>query len=184
MLRRAVLAFLLAAVLAPPAFAHSLKELEDQLVGKEKDFQPVDVPAPGFTLIDADGRIIRLADFRPKVVVLNFIYTNCPQECPLHAEKIAGIQTLINHTPMRELVEFVTITTDPKRDRGQVLTDYGKTHGLDAANWVFLTAPPDQPEDSSRKLAKAYGLEFTKDVEVMLAPGSLLMSSISRAACV
>jgi hypothetical protein len=70
--RRAVLAFLLAADLAPPAFAHSLKELEDQLVGKEKDFQPVDVPAPGFTLIDADGRTIRLADFRPKAHGLEF----------------------------------------------------------------------------------------------------------------
>jgi protein SCO1 len=171
MLRRTLLAFLLAAILAPPAYAHSLKELEDKLVGKEKDFQPVDVAAPEFTLTDADGRTVSLADFRGKVVVLNFIYTNCTQECPLHAEKIAGIQSLINHTPMRDLVEFVTITTDPKRDHGQVLSDYGKVHGLDAANWLFLTAAPDQPEDSTRKLAKAYGLEFTKDVEVMLVPG-------------
>jgi hypothetical protein len=53
MLRRSLLAFLLAAILAPPAYAHSLKELEDKLVGKEKDFQPVDVAALEFTLTDA-----------------------------------------------------------------------------------------------------------------------------------
>ena len=111
MLRRTLLAFLLAAVLAPPAYAHSLKELEDQLAGKERDFQPVDVAAPEFTLTDADGRTVILSDFRGEVVVLNFVFTNCTQECPLHAEKIAAIQTLINHTPMRDLVAFVTITT-------------------------------------------------------------------------
>jgi hypothetical protein len=57
MLRRTLLAFLLAAILAPPAYAHSLKELEDKLVSKEKDFQPVDVAALEFTLTDADGSL-------------------------------------------------------------------------------------------------------------------------------
>ena len=165
MLRGTILAFLLSVVLAPPANAHTLKELEDQLLVREKYFQPVDLAAPEFTLSDADGPTVSLADFRGKVVVLNFIYTNCPDECPLQAEKIAKIQTLINHTPMRDQVAFVTITTDPKRDRGQVLSDYGKAHGLDAANWVFLTTGPDQPEDASRKLARAYGLEFTPEAD-------------------
>ena len=64
---------------------------------------------------------------------------------------------------MKDLVAFVTISTDRARDHGQPLSDYGKAHGLDATNWVFLTAGPDQPEDTTRKLAKAYGLEFTPD---------------------
>lgn len=69
---------------------------------------------------------------------------------------------MINQTPMKEMVEFVTITTDPKRDAGLVLRDYGKAHGLDPANWVFLTSAPDKPEDSTRKIAEAYGLKFTE----------------------
>src|SRR5260370_32949771 len=126
LLRRTILAFLLIAVLALPAHAHSLKELDDQLISKEKYFQPVDIAAPEFTLRGADGGAVSLTDYRGKVVVLNFVYTNCPDECPLQPEKIARIQTLITHTPMRDLVAFVTITTDPQRDRGQVLSDYGK----------------------------------------------------------
>jgi protein SCO1/2 len=39
----------------------------------------------------------------------------------------------------------------------------GRAEVLDAANWVFLTAGPDQTEDTTRKLARAYGLEFTPD---------------------
>jgi protein SCO1/2 len=158
-----ILAFMVAAAIAPAASAHSLKDLDHELFSKEKFFQPVDIAAPGFSLKDADGRTFSLSDFHGKVVVLNFIYTNCPDACPLQAEKIAGIQKIINQTPMKDLVSFVTITTDPKRDYGQVLSDYGRAHGLDSANWVFLTAGPDQPEDATRKLARAYGLEFTPD---------------------
>ncbi|HET6159938.1 MAG TPA: SCO family protein [Dongiaceae bacterium] len=68
--------------------AHSLEEVEAETSQKEKYFQPIDKPAPDFTLRDADGRIVRLIDFRGKVVVLHFIYTHCPDICPLHAERI------------------------------------------------------------------------------------------------
>lgn len=129
---------------------------------KEKYFQPMDREAPGFTLEGADGRAADLVDFRGKVVVLHFIYTKCPDVCPLHAERIAEIQRMINATPMQELVQFITITTDPENDTSEVLRDYGRTHGLDPANWTFLTAGRDRPGDATRKLAEAYGLKFTK----------------------
>lgn len=156
------LALALASATAPTASAHSLEELESTLVGKEKFFQPMNAAAPDFALRDANGRAVTLADFRSKVVVLHFIYTNCPDACPLHAERIAEIQRMVNPTPMKEDVQFVTITTDPKRDSPEVLRDYGRTHGLDPANWVFLTAGPDQPDDTTRRLAEKYGLKFTK----------------------
>lgn len=154
---------------APSAFTHSLKEVEQNIHDQEKYFQPVDSEAPGFTLQDADGRVVRLTDFKGKVVVLNFIYANCPDVCPLQSEKIAAIQEMVNITPMKTQVQFVSITTDPKRDRGEDLRDYGDNHGLDAANWTFLTAAPSEPEDVTRQLAKSYGLKFvvTKDGEQM-----------------
>lgn len=154
-------ALVLAAI--PPALAHSLQELNEELKGTEQYFQPVDSATPDFTLQDADGHLVRWADFRGKVVVLHFIYTNCPDICPLHAERIAQIQSMVNQTPMKDKVEFITITTDPKRDTGEVLRIYGKAHGLSSANWVFLTAPKDAPDDITRKLAEAYGLKFTED---------------------
>lgn len=148
--------------MAPAAFAHSLHELETELGTREKYFQPIDKRAPDFTLQDAAGRAVSLADFRGKVVVLHFIYTHCPDVCPLHAERIAEIQNLVNRSPMKQLVEFITITTDPKRDRGDVLNDYGRAHGLDPVNWLFLTTRSDQPEDLTRKLAQQFGHRFDK----------------------
>src|SRR5438105_7929418 len=160
--RRVILAAICLVAIRAPAQAHSLQELEKQLSNEERYFQAVDSDAPEFKLIDADGQTVRLSDFRGKVVVLHFIYTNCPDVCPLHAERIAEIQSMVNITPMKSEVEFITVTTDPKRDRGQALRDYGGAHGLDRVNWTFLTTALNQPENTTRKIAEAYGLEFTQ----------------------
>lgn len=161
-LKAAALVATLLSVLATPAVAHSLEELQSRLSSRDKYFQPVDQPAPEFTLMDATDREVSLTDFRGKVVVLNFIYTNCGDVCPLHSQVIAQLQSMINISPMKERVAFVSITTDPSRDMGKLLTEYGEAHGLDPANWSFLTSPADAPEDATRKVAKAYGLEFTE----------------------
>jgi protein SCO1/2 len=150
------------AMLASPAWPHSLEAVEQQIHDSDRYFQAVDSQAPDFTLVDGSGHGVRMTDLRSKVVVLHFIYTQCKDVCPLHAERIAELQSMINQTPMKDMVRFVTITTDPKRDKGQILRDYGAAHGLDPANWMFLTAAPSDPEDTTRKLAKAYGLEFTQ----------------------
>src|SRR5437016_3945075 len=155
LLRTFALALSLAAIV--PASAHSLKELETTLGDREQYFQSIDKDAPAFVLQRADGRAVSLADLRGKVVVLHFIYTNCPDVCPLHAERIAEIQTMVNQSPMKQQVEFVTITTDPSRDKGEVLRNYGHAHGLDPVNWIFLTTKPDQAEDTTRKLAEQFG---------------------------
>ena len=153
---------MLAAVAASgTAAAHSLAEVESELGGKERYFQPIDRAAPDFTLRDPAGRVVRLTKLRGEVVVLHFIYASCPDVCPLHAEKIADIQAMVNRTPMKEQVRFVTITTDPVRDTPVGMQGYGPAHGLDPANWTFLTTLSDQPEDQTRRLAQALGHTFT-----------------------
>ena len=150
--------------------AHSLKDLETQLGDREKYFQPFDRKAPGFTLEDADARAVRLADYRGRVVVLHFIYASCRDVCPLHAHRIAQIQKMINRTPMRDEVQFISITTDPETDTGDVLRDYGSAHGFDPANWMFLTSGRDRLA-ATRELAERYGHKFTKTDDGYLVHG-------------
>lgn len=160
-IRRWALALLLVS-LSSAAWAHSLKDLETLLGDKEKYFQSVDKAAPDFALQDLDGKPVRLSDLRGKVVVLHFIYAGCPDVCPLHADRIAEIQSMVNQTPMKEQVQFVTITTDPKNDAPDLLRAYGEQHRLDPANWTFLTTGARQPEDTTRKLAEQFGHKFMK----------------------
>ena len=39
---------------------------------------------------------------------------------------------------------------------------YAEAHGADPVNWLFLSTWPSHPEDTTRTLAKDYGLEFTQ----------------------
>jgi len=159
-LTRVFLGLGLAAALPAPASAHSLKDLEDQLTAREPYIEVVNRPAPDFALQDADGHGTSLKDLRGKVVVLYFVYASCPDVCPLLSEKIAAIQRQIDTTPMRDIVDFVAVTTDPVRDTPEVMRGYGPAHGLDPVNWRFLTSGADYPT-ATRELAKSYGLEFT-----------------------
>lgn len=164
---RALVGYLFVAAMlsafAPGASAHSVEETQSMIGQEEKYFQAIDRPAPDFTLRTADGRVIRLADFRKKVVVLHFIYTHCPDVCPLHAERIAQIQSMVMQGHMQDRVQFITVTTDPTRDTLDVMREYAKAHGLDPANWLFLTTTEDQPEDTTRRLAESFGHKFTKE---------------------
>src|SRR5918996_3334037 len=157
-----LIALLLTAATVTPSAAHSLSELQGMLGDREKYFQPIDREAPDFTLEGAEGRAVSLADLRDTVVVLHFVYTGCPDVCPLHAERIAKVQEMVNQTPMRELVQFVTITTDPGHDTPEVMRAYGPAHGLDSINWMFLTSGPDRPDDTTRNLAERFGHMFTQ----------------------
>ena len=157
----ALIAGLWICALPAAVVAHSLDELEETLLEREAYLEVVYRPAPGFTLRTAAGEAVSLTDFRGQVVVLNFIYTSCPDVCPLHSEAIAAIQERVNATPMRDVVRFVSITTDPAQDTPEVLGAYGPVHGLDPVNWVFLTSGSELPEATTRELAARYGLKFT-----------------------
>lgn len=92
--------------------------------------------APGFTLTDGrTGTPLALADLRGKVVVLSFLYTRCPDVCPLTAATFRATQ--------RELgadsgdVVFLAVSTDPEGDTPQAVQAFSRDHGLDAG-WHYL----------------------------------------------
>jgi protein SCO1/2 len=156
---------------ARSALPHSLESLQQELFEKEKYFEIKDAVPLELALENADGKLISFTDLRGKVIVLHFIYTRCPDVCPLHSEKIADIQKMINITPMKEQVEFISITTDPGNDTPGVLRSYGGLHGLDSTNWLFLTKRKSDPEDATRKLAEKFGHGFDKTKDGMQMHG-------------
>lgn len=91
-----------------------------------KKFLSVDVTgAPwgrGFELTDHTGKRRASADFRGKVALLFFGYTNCPDMCPTAlAEMAATVQAL---GPDGARVQGLFVTLDPARDTPEVLAKY------------------------------------------------------------
>lgn len=47
---------------------------------------------PPFSLMERDGRRITLSDLKGKVSIVNFIYTNCPDTCPIQSAQMKQLQ--------------------------------------------------------------------------------------------
>jgi protein SCO1 len=75
-----------------------------------------------FRLSDPDGRVRSLADFRGKVVLLFFGFTQCPDVCPTTLARAAKVKQLLGAQVDKLQVIFVTL--DPERDSPVVLRAY------------------------------------------------------------
>lgn len=72
------------------------------------------VAAPGISLTGQNGNTVHLSDFRGKVVLIFFGYTNCPDECPATMAILRQVRTDLGTAAADIQVLFVT--TDPVRD--------------------------------------------------------------------
>ncbi len=85
-------------------------------------------PAPDFLLKDQFGNSISLAQFKGKLVVLTFLYTHCPDVCPLTADKLyVTMQSLGNNA---QQVAVLAISMDPKGDTVAAVQNFAKLHKL------------------------------------------------------
>ena len=75
-----------------------------------------------FSLLDPDGNVRTLADFKGKVVVMFFGYTQCPDICPTTLTEMQQVMTLLG--PQSDKVQVLFVTVDPERDTAAILKQY------------------------------------------------------------
>jgi protein SCO1 len=113
---------------------------------RSPEFEAVDITGVdwgrGFELNDHNGVKRTLADFRGKVAMLVFGYTQCPDMCPTTLALLAGSLERMGEDARDVQVLFVTV--DPKRDTREVLAQY-----VPAFHPTFLGLYAD-PETTAR----------------------------------
>jgi protein SCO1 len=75
-----------------------------------------------FSLLDVDGKTRTLADFKGKVVVMFFGYTQCPDVCPTTLTEMQQAMVLLG--PQADKVQVLFVTVDPARDTAAILKQY------------------------------------------------------------
>ncbi len=78
--------------------------------------------ARDFALTDHNGKARTLADFKGKVVLLFFGYTQCPDVCPTTLSELA--QVMKEMGPKADQVQVLFVTVDPERDTQALLAQY------------------------------------------------------------
>ncbi|MBO36984.1 MAG: hypothetical protein CL612_04035 [Anaerolineaceae bacterium] len=106
------------------------------------DIQPP-VLAKNFTLIDQNREIVSLDDFQHKVVMMTFLYTNCPEACPLVAANFVKTKKELSRRSDADDLIQILISTDPEHDTPHRLSTY--TRGI-GGDWHFLTGRFEEVE--------------------------------------
>ncbi len=118
-------------------------------------FQGVDLTgaayARGFSLPDQNGQLRTLEDFKGKVVVVFFGFTQCPDVCPTTLHELAQVKQALGADGDR--VQGVFISVDPERDTPELLKAY--LAGFDPS-FVALRGSPEQLKDVAKEFKVYY----------------------------
>jgi cytochrome oxidase Cu insertion factor (SCO1/SenC/PrrC family) len=137
----------MAAAQATPAASVILAEAVDGAAN------PMDAPAPAFTLTDQHDRQVSLAGLRGKVILLTFLDPVCVTECPLIAQEFRAAGQQLGARARQ--VDLVAININPLYNQLAYTQAFDQQEELAGVpDWLYLTGSPGQ----LRKIYTAYGV--------------------------
>jgi len=93
-------------------------------------------PAPGLALRNYTGRRVSIEAFRGKAVLVTFVYTHCPNVCPLIISGLAAAQRGLGKEA--GLVRIVAVTVDPRRDTPSAVRAFLAARGATGRMYYLL----------------------------------------------
>lgn len=87
-------------------------------------------PAAPLALHDSLGRPVNLRHYRGKAVLITFIYTHCPDVCPLIVSHLKTSLALLGSRAKN--LQIIAVSTDPRGDTPKTVADFLKAHGMTA----------------------------------------------------
>lgn len=148
------------------------QESEEATAGSAEKSESQPEAQPGdrvrnFSLVNQDGKQIRLAQYRGRVLLLTFIYTRCPlpDYCPLMSDNFAAIEKELKKTPaLYDRTHLLSISFDTEYDTPKVLKSYGGAYTENYSDekfkhWEFATGTPEEIRD----IAGFFGLRYYKE---------------------
>jgi protein SCO1 len=138
---------------------------EPELIGTDMEEQE----APPFTLMDHRGDTVSLDDLHGRAIAMTFIFTNCPDVCPLIINRMSVAYEQLPDDK-KDNVAMVAVTVDPERDDPDAMAEYLETRSVpDPENWYGLTGDIDTLEPIWAAYAVTPGQQYPADPEVQEA---------------
>ena len=109
--------------------------------------------ARSLNLVDQTGQPRSLADFKGKVSVVFFGYTQCPDVCPTTMTELSQVKKLLGADGDR--IQGIFVSIDPERDTPEVLKAYMASFD---PGFVALRGTPEQTSAA----AKEFKMFFAK----------------------
>jgi len=93
--------------------------------------------AESYKLTDQQNEEVMFPEtYRGKVILVGYVYTHCPDICPLITYNMRDVQQELEG---EEEFMLVSLSFDPERDTPEILYDYANNYRLNQSNWRLLT---------------------------------------------
>lgn len=124
-------------------------------------------------VVDQNGKRLRFYSdvLKDRVVLINFIFTNCQDYCPMVTQKLIQTRSLMVDS-IKDDVWFVSVSVDPERDTPEAMKEFARKQGVDDSRWIFLTGDKKNLEFLVQRLG-----QYTQDVE---AHSTLMLAGNTR----
>jgi len=106
---------------------------------KEKLPLDKDLTKKSYNLINQEGEEVIFPEIiKGHLIVMGFIYTHCPDICPMTTHNMYLTEKELKETGIKD-VKFVALSFDPDRDSPEVLKKFAEVRELDFNSWTLLT---------------------------------------------
>ena len=125
-----------------------------------------DLTKKSYELINQNGeQVIFPDDILGHITVIGFIYTHCPDICPMTTHNMYLTEKKLKEIGITN-VKFVALSFDPERDSPEILTKFAEIRELDFKSWTLLTGNKPIINDLMRRFdVKAIKTDETIDDE-------------------
>jgi protein SCO1/2 len=146
---------LLGATLLTAALTFTLSGCERTDAPPKASFHALDITGADYarqlTLTDPEGKPRALSDFKGKVVVVFFGYTQCPDVCPTTLSNLLEVKHLLG--PDGDKLQAVFVSVDPQRDTAELLKNYIAAFD---PSWIGLRGTPEEIAAAAKEFKVFY----------------------------
>ncbi len=132
-----------------------------------------------YTMLDREGRPVRLSSFRGKPLLVSFVYTGCFTVCPTSTrmldEAVAGLQDRFGTGQFN----VISIGFNQPADSPHAMKDFAARNRIDRPNWEFLSphaaiVEPLTRDFGFRYAATAAGFDHLLQLTILDADGRIV----------
>jgi protein SCO1/2 len=132
-----------------------------------------------YTLLDREGRPVRLASYRGKPLLVSFIYTGCFQVCPTTTRSLDESVRALRGRFGNDQFNVVSIGFNQPADSPQAMKAFAAQHRIAQPNWDFLSPPARIVEPLTRDFGFRYestpaGFDHVLQVSLVDAQGRIV----------
>ena len=131
------------------------------------------------TLLDREGRPVRLSSYRGKPLLVSFIYTGCFQVCPATTRSLDETVRALQGRFGDNQFNVISVGFNQPADSPQALKAFAAQHRINRPNWDFLSPPMPVVEQLTREFGFRYeatpaGFEHVLQVSLVDAQGRIV----------